>query len=151
MSRFGCPERRVSCREGTCDRSRPGNTPIGDPRGHWPLRTWFRPSLRAPGTAGPRTCPFQGEAGKVWNRRVSPVALRHGEGLFTDPTTAVQLGRGNGSSCPITDLRGGRAEPPGRMATCPWHPGFPRSAIRSQSGSSTTFPRSERDGRNVPF
>src|SRR6266404_6617106 len=27
------------------------------------------------------------------------------------------------------------------VATCPWHPGFPRSAIRSQSGSSTTFPR----------
>ena len=24
------------------------------------------------------------------NRRILPVALRHGEGLFTDPTTAVQ-------------------------------------------------------------
>ena len=29
----------------------------------------------------------------------------------------------------------------GWVAPCPWHPGFPPSAIRSQSGSSTTFPR----------
>src|SRR5260370_7388559 len=28
-----------------------------------------------------------------------------------------------------------------RVASCPWHPGFPPSAIRSQSGSSTTSPR----------
>ena len=30
---------------------------------------------------------------------------------------------------------------PGWVVTCPWHPGFPPSAIRSQSGSSTTSPR----------
>jgi hypothetical protein len=29
----------------------------------------------------------------------------------------------------------------GRVATCPWHSGFPPSAIRSHSGPSTTFPR----------
>ena len=37
-----------------------------------------------------RTAPFRGDAGKVWNRRVSPVAVRPGEGLLTERTAGVQ-------------------------------------------------------------
>src|SRR5690348_12087022 len=38
-----------------------------------------------------------------------------------------------------------------RVDTCLWHPGFPPSAIRSLNGPSSTLPRLERDGRDVPI
>src|ERR1700686_1056224 len=37
-----------------------------------------------------------------------------------------------------------------RVATCPWHSGFPPFAILSNCGPSTTFPRAERDGWDPP-
>jgi hypothetical protein len=37
-----------------------------------------------------RTYPFQGEGGKVWNRRFSPVAVRPAEGPLTEPTAGAQ-------------------------------------------------------------
>ncbi len=35
--------------------------------------------------------------------------------------------------------------------TCPWHPGFPPSAVRSLNGPSSTLPRFRADGRDVPI
>ena len=46
------------------------------------------PSRRT--TAFGRTCPLRGEGGKVWNRRVSPVAVRPGEGPLTERTAGVE-------------------------------------------------------------
>ena len=53
----------------------------------------------------------------------------------------LRLGGRNRSSCPAADLRPDGFERLSRVATCPSHPGLPPSAMRSQSGSSTTFPR----------
>jgi hypothetical protein len=36
---------------------------------------------------------FRGEGGKLCNRRVSPVAVRPGEGRQTEPTAAARLSR----------------------------------------------------------
>ena len=44
-------------------------------------------------------------------------------------------------SAPPADIRWRGGEGQLWVAPCPWHPGFPPSAIRSQSGSSTTFAR----------
>jgi hypothetical protein len=37
-----------------------------------------------------RTFPFRGDGGKVWNRRLSPVAVPPGEGRLTEQTAGVQ-------------------------------------------------------------
>ena len=42
------------------------------------------------GTATGRISPFLGEGGKVWNRRISLVAGRPGEGPLTEPIVATQ-------------------------------------------------------------
>jgi hypothetical protein len=52
----------------------------------------------------------------------------------------IGSGRGLGRSCPIPAVRNTRRDQLSWVATCPWHPGFPPTAIRSQSGSATTFP-----------
>ena len=49
-----------------------------------PAREWSRT------TAAGRSSPFQGEDGKVWNRRILPIAARPCEGLLTEPTGGVQ-------------------------------------------------------------
>src|SRR5215472_3958413 len=75
--------------------------------GHWGLLSWVRFKApqsqdRTPASATPRDPSLATnyrESGFV-RRRVSPVAVRPGEGPLTEPTPAVQLCRGNGSSCP---------------------------------------------------
>jgi hypothetical protein len=49
-----------------------------------------RPEPARPMSQLGRTSPFRDEGGKVWNRRVSPVAPRRGEGPLTEPTPAVR-------------------------------------------------------------
>jgi hypothetical protein len=47
----------------------------------------------------------------------------------------------NAGCCPFPAIARAQPKRRSRVATCPRHPGFPPSVIRSQSGSSTTFPR----------
>jgi hypothetical protein len=67
--------------------------------------------------------------------------LNPAEDRFRNQPLPFRLSRANWSSCPTADPR--LTQNKGRLGvdTCPWHPGFPPSAIRSLNGPSSTLPR----------
>jgi hypothetical protein len=56
-------------------------------------------------------------------------------------TLPFTLTSGIDRRCPLTDLASGKGNRLSWVATCPWHPGFPASAIRSVNGPSSALPR----------
>ena len=57
-------------------------------------------ALRPRAAPGHSNVPFRGEGGKVWNRRVSPLASGRSDG----PLSKFSRRSGNWSSCPEADL-----------------------------------------------
>ena len=78
---------------GDCRKSKPSaKTTLIDPRGHTGNFTREHQRPKSPGSTRDRkeSTLFQGKSGKVWNRYVSPVPVRPGEGPLTEPTAATQ-------------------------------------------------------------
>ena len=92
---------------------------------------------------GPRAFPYQHEPPpkNLPQKPTSPTHQHRRPPFAFDPTRPLSLRGRNGSSCPIPVIPGVPPGPAQVGGTCPWHPGFPSSAIRSLNGPSSSLPR----------